>query len=117
MWLGPPFMNSQMTDLARAGKCGARGAIGLEPCGVSAASPSSHRMESSASAPMPPPASFRKSRREWAMWILPRPRLKGLASASTPGALESFDVDELVGAHEGGAEVAQSLPEVAVVRL
>ena len=28
-WLGPPFMNSQMTDLALAGKCGGRGASGL----------------------------------------------------------------------------------------
>src|SRR5207247_9164128 len=28
-WLGPPSMNSQMTDFARVGKCGGRGDRGL----------------------------------------------------------------------------------------
>jgi hypothetical protein len=27
-WLGPPFMNSQMTDFALVGKCAGRGASG-----------------------------------------------------------------------------------------
>ena len=31
MWLGPPSMNSQMTDLALGGKCGGLGAIGFLP--------------------------------------------------------------------------------------
>src|ERR1700716_4202452 len=117
MWLGPPFMNSQITDLARAGKCGACGAIGLDPSCVSNASPCPHRMELSASMRMPPPASLRKSRRELAIWMLPQLLFMGLAPASESGSLESFDVDEFVGAHEGRAEVVQSLSAIAVVGL
>src|SRR5579884_673267 len=66
-WLGPPFMNSQMTALAFAGKCGGFGARGLISS-VSAASAVSRPWRSSraarASRPRPPPARRRKARRE-----------------------------------------------------
>src|SRR5438445_10512431 len=65
MWLGPPSMNSHTTRLARGAKCGGRAASGLT--GSSSGSlPFAARpiIAASASAPMPPPARARKSRRE-----------------------------------------------------
>src|ERR1041384_8048788 len=57
MWLGPPSMNSQITDLARGAKCVALGAIGLACAPASSASKAVK-----ARAPKPPPALSRKSR-------------------------------------------------------
>jgi hypothetical protein len=56
-WLGPPSMNRKMTDFALAGKCVGFGANG-EAVRSSAAA-----IADRASAPNPPPARRRKSRR------------------------------------------------------
>ncbi len=60
--LGPPTMNMKMTDFARAAKCGFFATSGLTGS-FSAARPSRARSQDSASAPQPPPAWRRKSRR------------------------------------------------------
>src|SRR6185369_12257440 len=63
MWLGPPSMNTQITDLALGAKCGAFGARGSsgEPVVAALPSPSS---DENAIAPSPLPALQRNSRRD-----------------------------------------------------
>src|SRR5256885_13442456 len=69
-WLGPPSMNSQITDLARAGKCGGRGASGFNGSilmfAARARRASRPSREPNARPPNPPPHLVRKARREGA---------------------------------------------------
>src|SRR5262245_36640508 len=93
-WLGPPFMNSQITFLALAGKWPFFGARGLsrdsdDPVAFSAAaavvnSPSSANIAARARNPAPPPARRRKSRRDASC--------KLIADAFN----DSFDVHKLI---------------------
>src|ERR1700731_1420969 len=116
-------MNSQMTDLARAPNCGARGASGSDASSASSARPSAHRIELSASTPSPPPASFRSSRRERTVGSLPqlslmvsillarsRPALNQGASGFEPPGL--IDVDELTPGYERCTEIGQGFLEI-----
>src|SRR6185369_5058406 len=86
MWLGPPSINNQITDLALGAKCGAFGANGS----VSDAALLSPSSEENASAPSPLPVFQRNSRRD---------RL--LMSAS------SIAVNELIGVQQRLAEIHQ----------
>src|SRR4051812_22713202 len=63
-WLGPPSMNSQITDFAVGLKCGGFGFSGSTEAGPAADAPLSASRDPSASAPRPDPALARKSRRE-----------------------------------------------------
>src|SRR5438034_11694093 len=109
MWLGPPFMKSQITDLARAGKCVWRGASGLDWRRSSPAGSCAHNIELRASIPMPPPPSARKSRRERAVWVLPRLSFIQPVSDFTPSFSVSLDIDKLVSDHEDSPEVIYGL--------
>ena len=70
-WLGPPSMNSQITDFARGGRCGAlgaRGSGGAPSAKTVGSRPSWASMAMRAMPPRPALACVRKSRR----WISPR---------------------------------------------
>src|SRR5438034_8001659 len=64
--LGPPTINMKITALALAGKCAGLAARGLADVWLVAAWPSRASSHDNASAPKPPPAWKRKSRRDWA---------------------------------------------------
>src|SRR5262245_26113823 len=62
---GPPFINRKMRRLARAGKCGGRGASGLAARSAAAPrKPASARTAVRPSAPKPPPMRQSTSRRD-----------------------------------------------------
>src|SRR5258706_2483097 len=67
-WLGPPSMNSQMTDFAVGAKCGglARKGSSVFPATALCNSPSLSSIAPRARAPSPLPALNRKSRRDLA---------------------------------------------------
>src|SRR5262245_7052523 len=105
-WLGPPFMNSQITFLALAGKWLFLGARGLsresadDPVTFSAAaadanSPSSANSAARARKPAPPPARRRKSRRDACC--------KSIANTFS----NSFDVHKLIQTKQHLAKVGQ----------
>src|SRR4051794_6604238 len=97
-------MNSQMTDLAFAGKCGACGASGLgEAWGSSARANRSAR----ASMPRPPPARARNSRRDRYAGDGGAKKRGTWFMSNTRNGSVSPDVQELVQAEEHLAEVGQ----------
>src|SRR5215471_6294372 len=59
-WLGPPSMNSQITDFAVGAWCGFFAASGSAPCSI----------EENASAPSPPQDRIRNSRRRIAALLV-----------------------------------------------
>src|SRR5687767_638855 len=95
-------MKSQMIDLAFAGKCGARGAMGSS---ASAARRSSVPSKSArASIPKPAPAFFRNSRR----FVKPSKR---------PQCEDLIDIDKLIDREDGLAQVSERLMSSAVLAL
>src|SRR3954467_7567336 len=101
MWLGPPSMNSHTTRLARGAKCGGRAGSGLT--GSSSGSwPFAGRpiIAANASAPMPPPARARKSRRD-----VGTSTEQGRINGRRSDIKLSVDEQELGGVHEGVTQI------------
>src|SRR5262249_52143309 len=82
MWLTPPHMKSEMTDLARAGKCG--------PSAASLISPASAQSAPSATPRKPPPAWWRNARRE----TRPQGKRSGPLIARSPRIKELIEVEQ-----------------------
>src|SRR5579862_3723976 len=96
MWLGPPFMNSQIRDLALAGKCPGRalsGSAGSSPAALALS------RSASASMPRPPPARASSPR------LVQAPALRSRLAVG--GGVRSVDIDELVQAHQHLAVVGE----------
>src|SRR5947209_4417226 len=101
-------MNSQMTDLALAGKCGCFGASGLTasaPERIEVRRPSCSSNPASANKPKPLPTRFKNSRRV---------RYISGGGAKSLGMFMLFHIHKFIQAHQDLAEVGQG--QLAAIR-